>query len=317
MILGLLGLIFGLFPAWVDAGLLLPAAQSIANTAIDAPLKIWHGFNLVLLLSVITIVAGTTLYILFRPSNAKAAFIRRFDKLSTEYLFNSLNRIFVQLAAAYTTYWHNGYLRSYLFKILSFAAIIIAIKLIAMGIPPLDMELISPISVYEVVVTAILIAGVFLTILTPSRLTAVVGTSVIGYSIYLLFILYSAPDLALTQFTIDTLTVVLFVLVLFRLPPFLKFANRPTKIRDTTLAVGFGAVVAITALHVLHEPVTKNITGFYGDNAYRLAKGKNVVNVILVDFRGLDTMFEIVVLSIAAIGVYSLLKLRIKPSDKE
>lgn len=317
LILGTLGLIFGLFPAWVDGALLLPAAQAMANTGIEAPLKIWHGFNQVLVLSLITLVAGTTLYLLFRPSLKKAAFIRRYDKLSSEYLFNSINRIFVQISAAYTTYWHNGYLRSYLFKILSFAGIIIAIKLIAMGIPPLDMELISPISVYEVIVTLIMITGVFLTILTPSRLTAVVGTSVIGYSICLLFVMYSAPDLALTQFTIDTLTVVLFVLVLFRLPPFLKFANRPTKMRDAILAVGFGLVIAITALHVLHEPITKDISGFYGDNAYRLAKGKNVVNVILVDFRGFDTMFEIVVLSIAAIGVYSLLKLRIKPSDKE
>lgn len=318
VLLALLGVLFGTFPALADASLLLPAAQSIAASEILAPLKLWHGFNLVLLLSVITLVAGTLLYIIFQPSDKKAAFASRFDNLAAEQLFTQAHRIFLRFSAKYTEWMHNGYLRSYLFKILMFAAVVIAIKLIAMEtLLPLDLERISPITVYEVVISLILIFGVFLTILTPSRLTAVVGTSVIGYCICLFFVIYSAPDLALTQFTIDTLTVVLFVLVLFRLPPFLKFANKPVKIRDAVLSIGFGLVIALTALHVLHEPTSKDVSQFYGDNAYRLAKGKNVVNVILVDFRGLDTMFEIVVLSIAAIGVYSMLKLRIKATDKE
>lgn len=317
VLLAVLGVVFGTFPAWADSSLLLPAAQSIAASEIIAPLKIWHGFNTVLLLSVITLVAGTLLYVIFQPSDKKAAFASRFDKLAAEQLFTRLHRSFLQLSARYTAWMHNGFLRSYLFKILAFAAVVIAIKLIAMGTIPLDMDRISPITIYEVVISLILIFGVFLTILTPSRLTAVVGTSVIGYCICLFFVIYSAPDLALTQFTIDTLTVVLFVLVLFRLPPFLKFANKPVKIRDAVLSIGFGLVIALTALHVLHEPTSKDVSQFYGDNAYRLAKGKNVVNVILVDFRGLDTMFEIVVLSIAAIGVYSMLKLRIKATDKE
>jgi len=64
-------------------------------------------------------------------------------------------------------------------------------------------------------------------------------------------------------------------------------------------------------------PTSKEISDFYGDYSYVLAKGKNVVNVILVDFRGFDTMFEIIVLSIAALGVYSLLKLKLKASERE
>ena len=175
----------------------------------------------------------------------------------------------------------------------------------------------SPISIYEVVVVGILIAAIYITVTAYSRLTAVVATSVIGYCICLLFVFYSAPDLAMTQFTIDTLTVVLFVLVLFRLPPFLNFANRSVRIRDGAVASAFGLVIALVAIQVLNQPIDDTVSKFYGDNAYLLAKGKNVVNVILVDFRGLDTMFEIVVLSIAAIGVVSLLKLRLKASEKE
>jgi multicomponent Na+:H+ antiporter subunit A len=141
--------------------------------------------------------------------------------------------------------------------------------------------------------------------------------SVVGYCLCLLFVFYSAPDLAMTQFTIDTLTVVLFVLVLFKLPAFLKFSNYPAKLRDGAISVIFGALIFIIALKVLNEPVTKEISEFYAKNSYTLAKGKNVVNVILVDFRGADTMIEITVLTIAAIGVYSLLKLNVSQSEKE
>lgn len=317
LVLAVLGLLFGCFPSLVDGNLLGPAAQAIAGQSIESPLKIWHGFNLVLLLSAITLVVGTLLYFVFKPSIAKQDWLLGFQRLSTYQLTSRLNRFLLHLSRKFTEFWHNGFLRSYLFRIVAFAGALVAYKLIKLGLIPLDMQKISSVSIYEVGVSLIMMLGVFLTIITPSRLTAVVASSVVGYCLCLFFVFYSAPDLALTQFTIDTLTVVLFVLVLFRLPPFLKFANNRVKIRDAILSTVFGLIIAISALHVLNEPSNNQVSSFYGDNAYRLAKGKNVVNVILVDFRGFDTMFEIVVLSIAAIGVYSLLKLRLKPSDKE
>ncbi|MCY1558496.1 Na(+)/H(+) antiporter subunit A [compost metagenome] len=88
-------------------------------------------------------------------------------------------------------------------------------------------------------------------------------------------------------------------------------------IRDATISILFGVLLAIICLRVLMEPTRYNVSDFYAKYAYTLGKGRNVVNVILVDFRGFDTMFEIVVLSVAAIGVYSLLKLRLKASEKE
>lgn len=121
----------------------------------------------------------------------------------------------------------------------------------------------------------------------------------------------------MTQFTIDTLTTVLFVLVLYKLPSFMNFAKKGILVRDAVVALGFGTILALIALRVLYEPNTTEISSFYGENSYLLAKGKNVVNVILVDYRGIDTMFETVVLAIAALGVYSLIKLRLKSSEKE
>jgi multicomponent Na+:H+ antiporter subunit A len=133
----------------------------------------------------------------------------------------------------------------------------------------------------------------------------------------MIFLFYSAPDLAMTQFSIDTLTVILFVLVLYNLPRYLVLSDNNDKIRDGLLALVFGALISVLTLEVMNESVTKEISEYYAKNAYILGKGKNVVNVILVDFRGFDTIVEITVLAIAAIGVFGLLKLHLKSTEKE
>ena len=114
----------------------------------------------------------------------------------------------------------------------------------------------------------------------------------------------------MTQFAIDTLTVVLFVLVLFKLPAFLPFRNKKIIVRDGLISLGFGGLIMLITLQSLIYPASKEISRFYAENAYVLAKGKNVVNVILVDFRGFDTLIETIVLSIAALGVFGILKYR-------
>jgi len=316
LLLGGLGVLLGCFPTLADAALLKPAAESMAQNTINAPLKIWHGFNVILLLSGITLGFGALLYWTRKPSERSTLVLQRLNRISPEHLFQKLGSLLLKLSAWYTATLHNGYLRAYLIRIVLFAILLLAFRLFT-GEITVDLSSLSPINAYEIAVGVILTGGLYLSVTTTSRLTAVVATSVVGYCICLLFVFYSAPDLAMTQFTIDTLTVVLFVLVLFRLPPFLNFANNSVKIRDAVIAVAFGGIISLIGLMVLSQPLRTEVSNFYGDNAYVLAKGKNVVNVILVDFRGIDTMFEIVVLSIAAVGVYSLLKLRLRASEKE
>lgn len=317
LLLAILGIIFGCFPALADGILLNPAAEAISGQNISTPLKIWHGFNLVLLLSVVTLSLGALLYILFKPSKERINLFTDVQRFSPEQIAKWAFKQTLALSGRFTGTMHNGYLRAYLLKIIVFTILLLAYKLITGGRIYIDPDAISPISFHEIVVSVILVGAVILTLQTVSRLTAVVALGVVGYCICLLFVFYSAPDLAMTQFTIDTLTVVLFVLVLFRLPPFLDFANATVKIRDGAIASVFGIFIGLIGIQVLNGPKNSEISSFYGDNAYLLAKGKNVVNVILVDFRGIDTMFEIVVLSIAAIGVFSLLKLRLRPNERE
>jgi multicomponent Na+:H+ antiporter subunit A len=317
IILAVLGVLFGTLPYLIDQPLLRQATLSIHAFTTLGDLKIWHGFNTVLLLSGSTLGLGFLLYFVLRPSTTRLQILAPLERISPMSLFRKSYLLSFRIAEIYSTYWHNGMLRSYILRITLFILVLIGYKLVTGGPIEFNLREVSPITIYEVVVCGLLIVAVYMVLTTTNRLTAVVATSVIGYCICLLFVFYSAPDLALTQFTIDTLTVVLFVLVLFRLPPFLNFANRGVKIRDAFVSISLGLCVALIALQVLNEPQNREVSKFYGDNAYLLAKGKNVVNVILVDFRGFDTMFEIIVLAIASLGVYSLMKLRMKSSEKD
>ncbi|UZJ66045.1 proton-conducting transporter membrane subunit [Sphingobacterium sp. KU25419] len=226
ILLALLGVLFGCFPHIIGDWIAQPTVNSIMKVKTDFHLQIWHGFNLVLLLSALTIILGTILYFINKPNPRKLQWIERLNFIAPLTIFQKAYQRIYNFSTSYSNYFHNGYLRSYLLKIIIFAEVLLAYQLYLGGPLHINWDLLSAISVYEVITVLIVFGAVALTLSTASRLTAVVATSVIGYGICLLFVFYSAPDLAMTQFTIDTLTVVLFVLVLFKLPPFLNLAKK-------------------------------------------------------------------------------------------
>ncbi|WP_409151454.1 putative monovalent cation/H+ antiporter subunit A [Sphingobacterium sp. BS-2] len=317
LILACLGLIFGLIPGMAGNFLSYQTANSIFGGDTEMHLAIWHGFNTVLILSLATLGAGTFVYFINKPSETKVKRVESLDRISPQRIITGYANDIVRFADWFSNFFHNGYLRSYHMKIILFAEALLIYKLWQSGPIQIDFDNLTPLTIYEVAVVIILLGALVIVISTPSRLTSVVAMSVIGYCICVMYVFYSAPDLAMTQFTIDTLSTVLFVLVLYKLPSFLNLASKRERYRDSIVALGFGAILSIIALKVLYEPIKTETSDFYGENAYILAKGKNVVNLILADFRGIDTMFETVVLGIAALGVYSLLKLRLKSSEKE
>lgn len=317
LVLGIIGLVFGLFPGAVGQFINHATADAVLGSPSDMQLKIWHGFNLVLILSIATLLAGIIVYFVNKPSALKLQAIERLNAIAPQRIFTRYTHDIMRFSKWYTNLFHNGYLRSYHLKIILFAELLLAYKLWISGPITLDLEKITTPSFYEIGVIVILIGALYIVVTTPSRLTSVVAMSVIGYCICLIFVFYSAPDLAMTQFTIDTLSTVLFVLVLYKLPSFINHTGKAILYRDGIIALSFGVIISLIALRVWSEPISEEIANFYGENAYILAKGKNVVNVILVDFRGIDTMFETVVLSIAALGVYSLIRLRLKSTEKE
>jgi multicomponent Na+:H+ antiporter subunit A len=124
-----------------------------------------------------------------------------------------------------------------------------------------------------------------------------------------IFLLNSAPDLAMTQLAIETLSVILFVLVLYRLPFFSSISKTSERIRDAVIAGTVGVFMTLMVLATTATDMEVRLTPFFAENSYTEAQGRNVVNVILVDFRALDTLGEIAVIAIAAIGIYTMLKL--------
>ena len=151
----------------------------------------------------------------------------------------------------------------------------------------------------------------------PSRLATIAVLGAVGYSVALIYVLFGAPDLAMTQFAVETLSVVIFVLVVYHLPRFAWFSRRRVLIMVAVVAGAFGSFMAAFTLAALEVQVAPPISSFFAENSYPLGQGKNVINVILVDFRSIDTLGEIVVLGIAAVGVFTLLRLRKerKPAD--
>lgn len=317
LLLAFLGIFFGIFPGIIGNSLVNPVVTSLINSTPDFELKLWHGFNLVLLLSGITMACGLALFFIIKPSEAQLGKAARFQKISPEGLFETFRLFFVRISKTWTLFFQNGYLRYYVATIISFLSAVLAFRLFQGENLDFNIENLTDITIYEAVILAIMFIAIVMTVFSKSRLLAVVSMGVIGFAVCLIFVFYSAPDLAMTQFAIDTLTVILFVLVLYNLPKYQNFSKKRDKIRDGVIATIFGVLMSLIALQVIQEPTTSEISHFYASNAYILARGKNIVNVILVDFRGLDTLIEITVLTIAAVGVYGLLKLRLSSNEKE
>jgi multicomponent Na+:H+ antiporter subunit A len=317
LIMTFAGLVFGLFPSLIETAIAKPIAMTQALQFEDFHLKLWHGFNTILALSATTLILGTVLYFVLKPKHSLENTIAKLDVIAPKTLLLNLSEGFAVFSKYWTNIFQTGYLRHYLFIIVSFLILLLGYLIFSDFSLKIDTSSLADLTIYEISILIMLLLGVLYTVFTKSRLAAVASLGVVGLSFSLLFLFYSAPDLAMTQFSVDTLTVILFVLVLYRLPKYLNLSDSRLRIKHGILSVSFGVLITLLILKVLGETKNTEVTEFYAENAYKLAKGKNIVNVILVDFRGIDTMIEISVLIVAALGVFGLLKLRLKTKDKK
>jgi multicomponent Na+:H+ antiporter subunit A len=219
-------------------------------------------------------------------------------------VFDSINR----LARALTRMLQHGYLRHYLLTILATTIAFVGGTLLMQRGLPLALPW-TELRFYEAALALLMLLAAGFTLVAPGRLSAVASLGIVGYGVALIYILYGAPDLAMTQILVETLTVLLFVLVFYLLPPFQRFSTPRSRARDALVALSLGGLMTTLVLAATATPPESRLAEFFGENSKQVAHGSNIVNVILVDFRGLDTLGEITVLSIAAFGVYALLKL--------
>lgn len=308
LILSSLCILFGVFPGIADRNLLSFAFDAVYQGETEIYLKVWHGFNQVLMLSLITIGLTLVFFVFNRYYRKILNQVEKLENFSPQHVIESAAYAVQRFGFIYTRLLHNGYLRNYVLVIIVFITGLVGYRFFT-SIPfALEMKSINHFKFHELTLFLLILTAIIFVLRTNSKLIAVASLGVIGFAMCLIFVLYGAPDLAMTQFSIDILTVVLFVLVLYKLPHFLTIKNKKVIGRDALVSVCFGGLIMLIAMESLLFPADKTLSRFYAENTYVLAKGKNVVNVILVDFRGFDTMIESIVLTIAALGVFGLLK---------
>jgi multicomponent Na+:H+ antiporter subunit A len=312
VVIASLGLVVGLLAEPLVQPILTSTATAVLNLDHVLELMLWHGFTLVLLLSALTLLTGMLVYRGRRTIRSLAGYIMPFYRFGPESGYNKLIPGLLSLATSQTRFFQNGSLRNYISSIIGFFVFLVLVTLYVRRPDFNFMErlaLSSGVRIYEVVIVGLIIVAFFVIVNARSRLTTLVAMGVLGYGLAIIFLFYGAPDVAMTQFLIETLTVVLFVLILHRLPSFIlkkKFEG----MGYIMLSVVFGAVMTYLLLMVTSFPLDSELRTLYAEGAWPLGKGRNVVNVILVDFRQLDTLGEIVVLAIAAIGIYSMIRVK-------
>jgi multicomponent Na+:H+ antiporter subunit A len=307
------GLAAGLAPAAVVGPVAGAATAAITGSADGLHLAPWYGFDLALALSAATLLGGVALY---PTRNRIREALARADTVmerGPERVYEIALAALQWFAAWLTRTIQNGQLRFYIFTVLAVLLVLPGYTLWRSGVPiPLPTE---GTWFYMYVLAGVIAAGAVGAAVVRSRVTALACVGVVGVGISVLFVLLGAPDLAMTQFLVDMLVVVVALLVMRLLPPLgVEERSRPLiRRRDAILSVGIGALVSLLLIAVVAIPLDRTIPDYYASTSVPGAYGRNIVNVILVDFRALDTLGEIIVLAVAAIGARALVRFRKMP----
>ena len=305
--LGLVGLAAGLLPGLGAGPLVAAAAETVSGAAPTTGLAAWYGVDAALLLSLVSVALGAL--VLWRRMVVRGV-LARLDvgwHIGPEKAYVSLELRMLALARWTTDRLQNGRLRFYLLVVVGTLVTIVWLATARAG-GTLAIRLDGDVDLIGLAVATIIVAGALAAARSRSRLGAVTALGLVGYGMALVYVLFSAPDLAMAQILMETLTVLLFVLVFYHMPRFGPDTGRTTRLRDALVGRRGGAP---DALHPIATSTPDDPIGaFFSEAAQPLAKGRNVVNTIIVDFRALDTLGEIAVLGIAAFGVLALLKLR-------
>lgn len=319
LVLGALVILIFFFPNVLSHYLLKPALYAVLPTLADAgELKIkispWHGWNTELFMTIGVVGLGTLLYIYLKK------WFRIYHLYPENFTLNNLYNLGLEkmesLSSSVTERYMTGFIRDYLVYIFGFIILVIGGVMWYVDGFSFDPSNDAPVNLFEAGVVIAMIVTAITVLFSKTRLTAIVAVGALGFLVSFFFVLFRAPDLALTQLVVETVTTALFLLCFYHLPQLRKEISRiQFKMVNAVISIGVGVVVTLVALSANGNRLFESISSYY-ENSYELAGAKNIVNSILVDFRGIDTMLEILVLCIAGLGVYTLIKLRLSGRDE-
>ncbi|MFB1296013.1 Na+/H+ antiporter subunit A [Mycobacterium sp. pW049] len=304
-ILAAAGLLFGLWPKPLDS-LLSDYSDTVPDPRGyegDYYLALWHGVNLPLLLSALVLAAGIAVYVgRGRLRQTRLAFL---PLGNADRIYDAVMRGADVLSVRLTAVTQRGSIPATQAVILT-TLVLVPVTVLFLGArdrPEFDLWDSPP----QAVVGALMLAAALAATIMRNRLAAVLMVGVTGYGCGALFAFHGAPDLALTQFLVETLTLVVFVLVLRVLPAETGGADiKRFRVPRAILALAVGATVTTLAAFAMAARTGRPLADLLPDAAYERGHGSNTVNVLLVDIRAWDTMGEVSVLLVAATGVASM-----------
>jgi len=317
-LLALLVILIFFFPNVLGKYILTPALTAILPmmpmSPYDLKISAWHGPNMELVMTIGVIVVGL---LLFKTKKRWIQTMRSYpQKLTLNHWYNQGLSGTERLSVSLTNRYMTGSLRHYLIYIFSFFVIVLISSLLLLHGLQFDFASNAAISIFDagLVLGMVIAAGAVL--FAGNRIVAIVALGALGYMVSMFFVIFRAPDLALTQMVVETVTTVLFLLCFYHLPKLTKSIERiPFKLTNLVISIAMGLTVTLLALSANGHKLFETISSFF-ENAFELAGAKNIVNAILVDFRGFDTMLEISVLVIAGLGVYVFIHQRSKRREQ-
>jgi len=316
-ILGLLVVAIFFIPNLIGDTLVKPAVLAVqpflytSTNDIDIHIAAWHGLESPELWMTVGIVAlGLLLYLTL--SKWQPLYGKFPQGFSLNRLYDSVMDLSETGTNRFSNLYMTGYMRSYLVYMFTGIIILTISTVFIKDAFDISFATLAPIRFYELIIALVLVAGTVTILVAKSRLTSIIALGAVGYSVALFFVIFNAPDLALTQLVIETVSVALFLLAFYHLPKLNRHENRMKfRLGNALVAFGVGVTVTIVALSAHSQKLVRSISSYYEKTVYTEAGGGNIVNVILVDYRGFDTLFEIAVLSIASLGIIGMIKLRL------
>ena len=311
LVLGVI--VIGLVPNIFNQSFLAHAATSINPTAGIDTIQFWHGLSTPFIMSLIVVVIGTILYM------TRTKWEAVYTALPGNFSFNNVyDRTIKSLdtkSSKITNFYMNGSLRNYMLLIVGTTFIVSFVFMYLTNGFVIDFSDLADVTVIEVVVVIAITVAAIGTLFSNHNVAAILILGITGYGVAILFVIYRAPDLALTQLVIETITVTLFLLCFYHFPKLTKRNESKTTIATNLfVSVGFGLLMTMIAISSLSSTWFDKISEYFIETSLPIGGGRNIVNVILVDMRGFDTLFEIAVLGLAGLAVFGLIKLR---NDKE
>lgn len=308
LVLAVLGLAAGLFSGLAHALLTSPMASAVAGRPVAVTIAAYPHLNLPFALSVATLALGLLLY--WRQDALRRALAGALQAIGwgPDRGFDQALRALIGSAVRLTALVQGGRLEAYVTVTFAVIAASLLAPMVLNGELP-DMPAMPSFLAHEWVVMAVALAGLAAIVHAKDRLTAIVSLGVQGVAVALLFLLFGAPDLSFTQFMIEILSVVILALVMtrLRLSP-QDHREGAQKIADAAIAAACGLGFALLLVKVTQLPFDATLSRFYEAHSLAVAHGRNVVNVIIVDFRGFDTLGEIAVVMTAGLAILALVR---------